>query len=278
MRTLEKLLIVAFLLTARAFACTSGYISIVDPYLLPDGSSWTGTITYTFSFATTVNGATTQGPISTQGITGGINLCLAPGIYTPVVSVQSGQKPVASQWTVPTSGGPYLIANLIGGINLVTGATGPTGSTGATGPQGATGPTGGGGGSGTLLSAVTTLNDAQVQALGATPFQVVPAAGAGKIILPMAMALYVPGVSTYSCSDLSFSMAGSDIYDFGGTPSPGTDYISPSANGNFNTTQGAIYGSNSKWTNQPITVSCTGISGSGNGMVITVWYLSWGTA
>lgn len=272
---MRKVLLIAALLAVHALACNSGYISVVDPYLLPNGANWTGTITYTFSFATTVNGATTQGTVSTQGITNGVNLCLAPGIYTPVVSVQSGQRPVTSQWTVPASGGPYLIANLIGGINLVTGATGPTGPPGATG---ATGPTGGGGGSGTLIVSVTSLSDAQVQALGATPITVVPAAGAGKIILPMAMALYVPGVSTYNCGTLAFAMAGSDIYDFGSALQPGTNYIEPSANGNFNTTQGEIFGNNSTWTNQAITISCTGISGAGNGALLTIWYLVWSTA
>jgi hypothetical protein len=278
---MRKILFIAALFAAQVFACNSGYISIVDPYLLPNGAHWTGTITYTFSFATTVNGATTVGTISTQGITSGVNLCLAPGIYSPVVSVQSGQKPVTSQWTVPNSGGPYLIANLIGGINLVTGATGPTGpagSNGATGATGVTGPTGGGGGGGTLISSVTSLSDAQVQALGATPITVVAAPGAGKIILPMAMALYVPGVSTYNCGTLTFSMAGNDIYDFGSAFQPGTNYIEPSANGNFNTTQGAIFGNNSTWTNQAMTIGCTGISGAGNGAVVTIWYLVWSTA
>jgi hypothetical protein len=140
-----------------------------------------------------------------------------------------------------------------------TGAAGPAGAKGATGAAGAVGPTGPAGAPGTpglnglsgatgapgatgpagglLLVATTTLTDAQVQALGTTPIQVVPSPGPGKVILPMAMAMYVPGVSTYSAS-LSFYMAGQDLYDWGSALSLGTGYLAPSANGNFFSTSG----------------------------------------
>ena len=133
-------------------------------------------------------------------------------------------------------------------------------------------------GGATLLSAITTITDAEVQALGATPITVVAAPGAGKIILPMAAALYVPGVSTYAAT-LNFSIGSSDVYDWASALSPGTSQISAAPNGNFFSCQGGIFGDNSAWTDQPMTVACTdGITGAGNGIVITIWYLSWGTA
>ena len=87
--------------------------------------------------------------------------------------------------------------------------------------------------------AVTTLSDTQVRALGVTPIQLVPSPGPGKIILPTAMAMYVPGASTYAAS-LSFYMAGTDLYDWGSALSPGTSYVSPA--GNFFQAQGEIFG------------------------------------
>jgi hypothetical protein len=125
--------------------------------------------------------------------------------------------------------------------------------------------------------ATTTLTDAQVQALGTTPIQIVPSPGPGKLILPMAMGMYVPGASTYSGS-LSFYMAGQDLYDWASALTPGTSYLSPSANGNFFSTQGMIFGANSIWTGQPMNLQTTSVTGSGNGIVITVWYIVWGTA
>ncbi len=76
-------------------------------------------------------------------------------------------------------------------------------------------------------------------------------------------------------------MAGQDLYDWGQALSPGSDYISPSVNGNFIGTQGGIFGPNSNWVGQPMTLQSTpeaSANSSGNGVVITVWYLAWPTA
>lgn len=170
-----------------------------------------------------------------------------------------------SYYTPPNSGGGG------GGVSAVT-ATSPLASSGGDSPNISL-PAGFG-----MQVSVASLTDAEVKALGATPFTVVPAPGSGKIILPMAAALYIPGVSTYAAT-LNFSIAGNDLYDWASALSPGTSQISPSANGNFFTCQGGIFGDNSAWTDQPMTVACTGgITGAGNGIVLTIWYLTWETA
>ena len=126
--------------------------------------------------------------------------------------------------------------------------------------------------------ATTTLSDAQVQALGTTPIQIVPSPGPGKIILPMAMGMYVPGVSTYT-GPLSFYMAGQDFYDWSSALSPGISYISPSPKRKlFSRFRVAYLDRISPWAGQPMNLQTTSVSGSGSGIVITVWYVVWGTA
>jgi hypothetical protein len=113
------------------------------------------------------------------------------------------------------------------GAKGATGSAGPAGAPGATGPAGVAGTSGLPGiiglpgppgptapAVGLLLMATTTLTDAQVLALGTMPVAFVPSPGLGKVILPMAMGIYVPGASTYSAS-LSFTIVGHDIFTIG---------------------------------------------------------------
>ena len=214
-------------------------------------------------------GTGTQGATGPQGATGAAG---ATGVAGP-----AGAPGAAGAKGATGAAGPAGATGAAGAVGP-TGAAGVPGAPGINGLPGATGapgPTGPGGG--LLLVSTTTLTNAQVAALGTTPVQIVPSPGPGKIILPMAMAMYVPGVSTYSAS-LSFYMAGQDLYDWGQALSPGTDYISPSANGNFFEVQGGIFGANSVWTAQPMTLQSTAVTGSGQGVVVTVWYMVWGTA
>jgi len=214
-------------------------------------------------------GTGTQGATGPQGATGAQGQQGLPGATGPA-------GPAGAKGATGATGaaGATGVAGAVGptGPAGAPGAPGLNGLSGATGAPGATGPAGG-----LLLMSTTTLTDAQVQALGTTPVQVVASQGPGKVILPMAMGMYVPGVSTYSAS-LSFYMAGQDLYDWGSALSPGTSYLSPSANGNFFSTQGGIFGANSGWAGQPLNLQSTSITGSGSGVVITVWYIVWGTA
>jgi hypothetical protein len=109
-----------------SIVCDTGFINIVDPFLNPDSTVWTGSITYTLQYATTVAGATLVEARQVINVSNGIDICLAPGLYT-VVYNQSGQRlPVTSQWTVPPTGGPYTIADLEG-VGPVTGSLTVTG-------------------------------------------------------------------------------------------------------------------------------------------------------
>lgn len=109
---MKKLLILALFALPAFSACNSGLVSIVDPFLNPDGTAWTGSITYTFAY-NAVNGAATTPPTKQQiNVVNGLSLCLIPGLYQPVVLQQSGQRnPVTTQWGVRT-GGPYTYAQI----------------------------------------------------------------------------------------------------------------------------------------------------------------------
>ena len=115
-----------------SIVCDTGFINIVDPFLNPDSTVWTGSITYTLQYATTVSGATLVQARQVINVSDGIDICLAPGMYT-VVYNQSGQRlSITSQWTVPPIGGPYTIADLEGVVPV-------TGSLTVTGPFSALG-------------------------------------------------------------------------------------------------------------------------------------------
>ena len=155
-------------------ACDAGFISIVDPFLNPDGSSWTGSITYTLRYATTVAGAFIVNAEQQFNVSNGINLCLAPGLYTIVMQQSGFAFSITSDWGVPVSGGPYTVAEISSNVTLQGsfGAVTLTGtpSTGqvptATSPTAATWQTPGGGGGG--VTAVTGTAPV-VSSGGATP-------------------------------------------------------------------------------------------------------------
>jgi hypothetical protein len=256
----------------------NGYPPMLD--LVLQGSGGTGTQGATgpqgAAGATGAQGAAgatgAAGPAGAKGATGAAGATGATG----AAGATGPSGPAGATGAAGPTGAPGAtgVAGAVGptGPAGAPGAPGLNGLSGATGAPGATGPAGG-----LLLMTTTTLTDAQVQALGTTPVQVVPSPGPGKVILPMAMGMYVPGVSTYS-ANLSFYMAGQDLYDWGSALSPGTGYLAPSANGNFFSTQGGIFGANASWTGQPLNVQTTSVIGSGSGVVITVWYIVWTTA
>jgi hypothetical protein len=97
-------------------SCSTGYINILDDFLNPDGTPWTGSITYTLLYATTVSGATVLNARQLVNISDGIDLCLLPGLYDVVYNQSGADYPVTSQWNVPASGGPYTVANVSGGV------------------------------------------------------------------------------------------------------------------------------------------------------------------
>ncbi len=108
-------------------SCSIGFISIVDSFLNPDSSDWTGSITYTLLYATTAAGATLIQARQNINVSDGIDICMAPGLYN-VTYNQSGQDyPVSAQWNVPSSGGPYTIAAISSGTFPPPEAAGSTG-------------------------------------------------------------------------------------------------------------------------------------------------------
>jgi hypothetical protein len=62
------------------------------------------------------------------------------------------------------------------------------------------------GGSSTVLSATITLTDAQIKALPTTPFQLVAAPGAGKMILPQSAILILDWTADYASIDAACYM------------------------------------------------------------------------
>ncbi len=121
---MKRLLILA-LFALPAFGCDTGFISVVDAFLKPNGEAWTGAITYTLAYNTTVAGATIVGTKQNFNVTNGLNICLAPGVYSPVTLQQSGQRnPITTSWGVPSTGGPYTYADISGSTSLDGGVCG----------------------------------------------------------------------------------------------------------------------------------------------------------
>jgi hypothetical protein len=140
-------------------ACASGFISIVDPFLNPNGSAWTGSIVYTLAYNTTAAGATVVGSRQQFNVSSGINICLAPGLYAPVTLTQGGfSYVITNSWGVPTTGGPYTVAQIQGNITLQ--APG-------------------------LLTSTVMLTPTSLLALATVPATLVPAPAANQIIYPL---------------------------------------------------------------------------------------------
>lgn len=259
-------------------ACSSGYISIVDPFQLPNGQAWTGSIVYTLAYNTTVAGATVVNARQQFNVTNGINICLAPGLYTPVTLNQSGFNfSVTQSWGVPSTGGPYTVAQIQGTINLGGGAQGPAGPTGATGPAGPQGPTGATGpAGGLLLSSTVTWTRAQVLALNTVCQALVPALGANQIIVPVRIVIQQTNAfytSMDEVMDIAEGTCGANtvVGDFGPwTDSGDAKYIDSYF---FPGTLNANY---TAYANETLiafaTDPITEANGTGGSVYVTTWY------
>ena len=132
---LKRILIAAFFASRAFAACASGFIQITDPFLNPNGSPWSGSIVYTLAYNTTATGATIVGAQQQFNVTSGISICLAPGLYAPVILNQGGTSfPITNAWGVPVSGGPYTVAQIQGNITLTVGPGGAVTWTQGAGP------------------------------------------------------------------------------------------------------------------------------------------------
>lgn len=248
-------ILIAALLTGAALsprpaeACASGLISIVDPFLLPNGQPWSGSVVYTLGYNSTSAGATFVGARQQFNVTSGINTCLVPGLYTPVSLQQGGiSYAVTTQWTVPASGGPYTIAQLSGAVQLV--------------PQ-------------LLFSNTVTWSNAQVLALSTVAQQLVPALGAGVVIVPVRI-MYEAANDVYVQSGTLNIAAG----NFGSNVVVG-------AFGPFNDSgladylfsyffPGTIVGDSSLNVNQPlIAYASIPVTGMGGNVYVTTWYYTY---
>ena len=182
-------------------------IQITDPFLLPDGTNWTGTIIYTLLYATTLNGSTVVGAQQAIQVTDGISVQLAPGLYSVQLN-QSGLREVyTAQWGVPVSGGPYTVAEISSNVSLqgsfggvVLSGTPTTGQIPtATSPTSATWqtPTSGG-----LLQS-NTVSISSAQLISDNPIVLVPAAGSGMVVFPFAIRAKLNfGTMAYVARDL----------------------------------------------------------------------------
>ena len=129
MKKLFPILAILLLRSTASYACGAGFINIVDPALNPDGSSWYGTILYTQAYSST-SGTTipSQKLINVTG--GGVNVCLVPGLYSPVITTQQPNSyKLTTTWTVPIAGGPYTIAQIQGAAVMLGLAVPPPPST-----------------------------------------------------------------------------------------------------------------------------------------------------
>lgn len=222
---MRNLLIFA-LFAARAFAaCSSGFIQITDPFQLPNGQNWTGSIVYTLAYNTTAAGATVVQAQQNIQVTNGISICLAPGLYTPVQLNQSGVRYVVTQsWGVPASGGPYSIAQIQGNITLAPSV---------------------------LMSSTVMLTTAQILALGTVPVTLVPAPAANQIIEPtLCISQQVNATTTTDDQDLLVGYG--TIAAFHGIDSFG---IFQAMGGNFMQSTiffGILNGPSSSYAGQPL--------------------------
>jgi hypothetical protein len=203
-----KLILIAALFATRAFAaCASGFIQITDPFLNPNSTPWRGSIVYTLAYNTTVAGATVVGARQQFNVTSGISICLAPGLYAPVILNQGGfSAPITNSWGVPVSGGPYTVAQIQGNITL----QGTFGSVALSGtPLAGQVPTAISSAAaiwqtpaagGLLQSNTVTVSSAQL--LSNSPIVLVPAAGSGMVVFPVAIRIKLAfGTVAYAARD-----------------------------------------------------------------------------
>jgi hypothetical protein len=247
--TIAALLLISLSGVAGA-ACASGFIQITDPFLNPNATPWSGSIVYTLAYNTTVAGTTIVGSRQQFNVTNGINICLAPGLYSPVSLQQGGFSfSITNSWGVPTSGGPYTIAQIQGNITLQ--APG-------------------------LLSNSITVTNAQMLALNATAITLVPSPGPNIVIVPEY--IFSEQINAwYSSEDQLLQVGfGSSIASFHGAGSFGMlsgmggtyldSYYFP----------GVINGQSSVYVGMPFIGyaddAVTQPSGTGGNVYITTWY------
>ena len=226
--------------------CDSGFISIVDPFLNPDGSQWTGSITYTLLYATTVAGATVVNAEQQFNVVNGINICLAPGLYRVVLQQNGFVYSITTSWGVPASGGPYTVAEIQGNVTLQAASA--------------------------VLMAKTVLTEAQVLALHTTPVAVVPAPGAEFVIQPLSINVNQAGSASYSVAgdgSLFFGLGANllaQLEIFGGSSGFANFLYSINPDQTFD-------GDASGYANLPLIASTTANpTGTGGNVTITVLY------
>src|SRR3569833_1765803 len=113
-----KKLLLFFALAASLFAsCPTGTIEVTDTLYGVDGQVWSGTISYKLTYNTTAAGRTFVGQLRTAKVAAGaLDLCLAPGSYevnkTTTATPSAATYSVASNWVIPTTGGPYALSDV----------------------------------------------------------------------------------------------------------------------------------------------------------------------
>ena len=263
--------------------CDTGFISIVDPFLNPDGSSWTGSITYTLRYATTVAGAFIVNAEQQFNVSNGINLCLAPGLYTVVMQQSGFAFSITSEWGVPVSGGPFTVAEISSNVTLQGsfGAVTLTGtpSTGqvptATSLTAATWQTPGGGG-GLLQTAQISISQDEILALFETPQNVGPTPAAGSVNLLVGASVQVTGSANYETDDnsLLIQLHDATIVEFAvfGGSTGDTNYFVA----NFAIGQNGYQLEASQITGFPykVTTSDQNPTGTGGPIIVTVWFIT----
>jgi hypothetical protein len=230
-------------------ACPTGFQQVTDAFLLPNGSAWAGSITYTLAYNTTVAGASVVGSRVQFNVTNGFSQCLAPGLYEPVVLFQNGNSyKTTTQWSVGAAG-PYTYAQIAGGSTL-------TGSA--------------------LLTTTIAITRAQMLTL-ATTAQTLVAGVPGYVIYPTRYAVIVNG-SFYQSDDQMVNVGFGTIESFtaGGT----FGFLIPNQDSVFVDSTwmpGVLNGPSTSYSGQPLIAyannAVTETGGTGGNVYLTVWYV-----
>jgi hypothetical protein len=225
--------------------CDSGFISIIDPFLNPDGTQWTGSITYTLLYATTVAGVTIVNAEQQFNVVNGINLCLAPGLYSVNLQQNGINHSVNTSWGVPATGGPYTVAQISSNVTLQASPT---------------------------LQAKVVLTEAQMLTLNASPVTLIPAPGVGFAIQPFLIAINQLGTPSYTNGDESF------FAYLGATPVAQLECFGTQGGEPFlysiATDNNTFSGATSLYENLALTgTTSIELTGSGSNVIVTVYYM-----
>ena len=231
--------------------CDSGFISIVDPFLNPDGSQWTGSITYTLLYATTVPGATIVNAEQQFNVVNGINICLSPGLYRVVLQQNGFAYSITTSWGVPASGGPYTVAEIQGNITLQPNV---------------------------LQANTITVTNEQMLALDTTAITLLPALGPNVIAWPIRLLCQQTNAFYVSGSQL-LELAFGTLDSHTGVGSFG--FLSGTGNAKDIDTlflPGTLNGESTLYANLPLIGFADGPvtqpDGAGGTVTITTWYLT----